>query len=283
MRVRIIVFCVINTLLYIPILLLVLILSRLKVVGYFFLVSPGSSYQRKAYAPDIIAKLSKLYPWFIDIITPGENGKYGVVFAIKHTQKELLQFRTLKYFTSIMETFAKIAGVPWAFSGSNPSFVRRKHIKTKYMIDGRAGIWSSVRSTIEKAGLSKKQKYCVLGSRGFVGTYIMQSLQRDEYNVIGGVDKGDDKKHVQDADVLIVLTSKGSALMQYENDLSANVVVVDDTHPRVPAKLRNELGHRYVHVAKNIPGIYFVFGLPGFKKIDLPGCVVEAINATRRR
>ena len=84
------------------------------------------------------------------------------------------------------------------------------------------------------------------------------------------------KQVLTQADMVVVLTPKGSDFAPYMKHLKPGCLVVDDTHPRLHATIS---GLKLYKVAVGLPGTFFYPRLPGYRRDWLPGCVVEAIYA----
>ena len=85
-------------------------------------------------------------------------------------------------------------------------------------------------------------------------------------------------KSLTKADMVVVLTPKGSDFASYMKHLKPGCVVVDDTHPRLTGASDDI---KLYKVAVGLNDVVFYPRLPGYRKNWLPGCVVEAIYAVR--
>jgi hypothetical protein len=72
----------------------------------------------------------------------------------------------------------------------------------------------------------------------------------------------------------VVLTPKGSDFIHYIKYLKKDVIIIDDTHPRITEQLSDVTFYK---VAVGMKDVKFHPRLPGYKQDWIPGCAVEAM------
>jgi len=138
----------------------------------------------------------------------------------------------------------------------------------------------------------------LIGAAGFIGSRLIESLTTQYDRVIavdpryaeasredGNVFYTVRAEEVADAEAVMVLTGRGSDTASIAHHLTSGTVVADDTHPEIPASIRDAMEGRGATVLKATVAddrIRFVPPLPDFRSDDIPGCLLEALVVVER-
>ena len=258
---------------------------------YLFLVYPGTDQDLDGYCPRWLAKswLFRSKPQVGGFITRGTGGR-GLVLVVPNTVKELLHDKQSCYrITKRLNRTRRLVGAKSiAIAGQLPGIIIKHQIKLeKPFVVGNTGTVFCVMETVAQAmsihGLTQGSFRIILVGVGFIGRSVLDALKNDGHEVLGvdikisrrGVlvgEKGLDA--LQKADMVIVLTPKGSDFLPYVRHLKLGCIVIDDTHPKITNRPD---GIHFYKVAMGMDGVKFLPRLPGYKSDWIPGCTVEAI------
>jgi hypothetical protein len=281
--VRYVGFLTLNLLFRWPIWIILFVLRPFRLFKYLFLVYPGTDSDLDGYCPRWLAKswLFSKKPTIGGFISGG-----GLVLVVPNTVHDFKNGADVS--EKVVQRMVKIKNLTKAkaiaLAGQLPGIVSRKGITVgNPIVQGNKGTVFSVMETLTKAAFFndidlKKAKIVIVGV-GYVGKLLLTSLEEEGCCPIG-VDingKYDNKDAVRDADIVIVLTAKGSDFSPYVDYLKMGAIVIDDTHPKIREKPGGILFYK---VALGLKGTKFTPRLPGYRNDWIPGCVVEAIVAS---
>jgi hypothetical protein len=272
------------------------LLRPFRIFDYLFLVYPGTDEDLKGYCPVWLAK-TRIFsgkPSVGGLISKGVTGARGLVLVVPNTVKEFRQRKEMCYkLRSRLEQRRNLVGAKTiALAGQLPGIMLRKHgINLDYPfvtgVDGTVfSIVSTINKVVEKESLGHKSFSIVLIGVGYTGGFVYDALQQDGYRITG-IDIMPTRKGIKlpkealpiinQADMVVVLTPRGTDFLPYIHELKAEVIIIDDTHP----KLTGTNGFKLYKVAVGAEGIVFYPSLPGFQRNQIPGCAVEAIVRAR--
>ncbi len=279
--IRYISFLTLNLLLRWPIWMIIFFLRPFNLFKYLFLVYPGTDSDLDGYCPRWLAKswVFSKKPTIGGFVSNG-----GLVLVVPNTIHDFKNDDVLEKVVKRMMKIKKLTKArAVALAGQLPGILSRKGIPTgDPIVQGNKGTVFSVMETLSKAAFFnnidlKKTKIVVVGV-GYVGKLLLTSLEEEGYSPTGVDINGEynNKDAIKDADVVIVLTAKGSDFSPYINNLKRGAIVIDDTHPKIREKPENVFFYK---VALGLEGVKFTPRLPGYHNDWIPGCVVEAIVA----
>lgn len=277
-----------------PIMFIFFLLRWFRLFDYVFLVYPGTDKDLKGYCPDWLAKslLFRSKPTFGGFISKSKSCGcgFGLVFVIPNKAQELFSDKSACHDIARRLLFVKkITGVKSvAIAGQAPGIFIRHGIEIdKPFVRGVRGTVFCVIETIEEVmrchGLNAGNFSIAVVGVGYVGSILLEELEQAGHNVSGIDIKVGRKKIIlseesipiiQEADMIVVLTPRGSDFAPYVENLKSGAIVIDDTHPRIT--IRPERAHFY-KVAMGMKGVSFFPHLPGYHAQWIPGCAVEAI------
>ena len=266
------------------------------VFDYLFLVYPGTDSDLEGYCPPKLAK-TWIYsgkPSWAGIITKGESGVRGLYLVVPDTTDMLCGSAELclKIFQKLLWIKRSVKAKAIALAGRMPGIFLKQGIRCEEpFVQGSKGTIFCIMETLleveKRHGLIPGTYNLVLAGVGYVGTQLMMELKSSgRFNTIG-LDlrpNGDcdvfaphaARQLLQNADVVIVMTGKGSEFLSYKKYLNPDCIIVDDTHPKIKEGLEEFTLYK---VAVGIEGVRFFPKLPGYRPRWIPGCTVEAIVA----
>jgi len=274
------------------------ILWFLKVTGikpfnYLFLVYPGTDADLDGYCPRWLAKswLFSKKPTLGGVISKGSGGR-GLTLVVPNTVQEFHENPDVcEKVMKRLEWIKNLVGAnSIAIAGQVPGMLVRHGIQIERpFVRGNKGTVFCITETIERVMRKKsfmigKFKIALLGV-GYVGRVLMDFLEAKGHQVTGvdinisrqGVKAQSDAPEIlRSADMVVVLTPKGSDFVPYSPFVKRGAVVIDDTHPKIRQKLK---GVEFYKVAVGMEGVKFYPRLPGYQSDWIPGCAVEAIVA----
>lgn len=284
-KIRKSVFVLINVILRPLIWPTLLILRPFHLIDYLFLVYPGTDYDLDGYCPRWLARSWLFFgrPVTGGIITRGETGVRGLILVVPNTARQMLADKSLVLdIVNRLNSISTLVGANTvAMAGQLPSIVEKHGIDTdQKFVNGKLGTVFAIESTLEKV-LEKEvvpgnPTIAVIGT-GFIGEAVLENQKRKGRKVVGfNIDS--DAKDISGADIVIVLTPRGKDFMPYVPHLQKGAIIIDDTHPRIFAKIDNATLYK---VAMSIERVQFLPKLPGYKFNWVPGCAIEAILQAR--
>jgi len=284
-KIRKTVFITSNVFLRMPIWLVLFVLRPLRLFDYLFLVYPGNEYDLNGYCPPKLARswLFSGKPVLGGVISKGSTGVRGLILVIPNTAKQLLSDKSIVLSViNRLNRIAMILGIDSiAMAGQLPSIVEKHQIKldTKF-VNGKLGTVFTIESTLEKVlsldNAPKDPAIAIVGT-GFIGAVLLEN-QASIGRRVTGFSLNSDASEISHADIVIVLTPRGKDFSPYIPHLKEGAIVIDDTHPRIFARLKNATLYK---VAMSLDGVKFMPKLPGYRNNWVPGCAIEAILQAR--
>jgi hypothetical protein len=275
------------------------LVKRFRLIDYVFVVYFGTREDIVEYVPLWFQRLCRsLVPLCISvagIILPGKSGKRGLIVTLTRRPEEY----TDDQFRRLLAKIQKIGAPLGALAGRIPSILAFLQIPVVYpFVTGVRGtifaVTESLAYVLNKEGLSNGDVTIGVLGMGFIGGLVYRRL-RTSLGYAGGVGvdlafrrsytRGgwiatNDPSALSQCDVIVVLTAQGSDIRSVLQYLKENVILIDDTHPEIPADIKNmivEKGGKVYGVALQLIGVRFVPALPGFHARAIPGCVAEVI------
>ena len=265
----------------------------IKVFDYLFLVYPGTEKDLDGYCPRWLAKswIFRGKPVIGGIITSGIGGR-GLTLVIPNTINEIKSNKdTSKKIVRRLNWIKRLVGAKSiALAGQMPGIIiRAGQDLVEPFVRGNKGtvfcVTETIKSALKKHNLILKQLNVVVCGVGYVGGVLMSFLEEEGYNVTG-IDIKARRRGVKllneahgilmKADLVVVLTPKGSDFASYMDFVKPGAIIIDDTHPKIHRKSN---GHSFYKVAVGMEGVKFFPRLPGYKSDWIPGCAVEAITS----
>lgn len=284
-------FLTVNLLLRWPIWLSLGVLRFVRTFDYLFLVYPGTDRDLDGYCPRWLAKsfIFSAKPTIGGFITKGNAGR-GLVLVIPDTAFQLMREKRLceKLVRRLRFIAALIGAKAVAIAGQGPAMIERHGIElSEPFVKGNKGTVFSITETIREAMKRHELKpghfKIALVGVGFVGEILLDTLRAEGHDITG-IDVTVRRRDVllpkesyallNEADMVVVLTPRGSDFVPYIPHLKRGSVVIDDTHPRIEEK---PSGVRFYKVAVGMEGVEFIPRLPGYRRNWVPGCAVEAM------
>lgn len=271
------------------------LLRPFKFFSYLFLVYPGSDSDLDAYCPRKLAKswLFSCKPTLGGVISKSVGGR-GLILVVPNTIAEFKADK--KICEKVMDNLEKIRRIVGADSiamaGQMPSaFVQRGLKLEKPFVRGNHGtvfcVMETIKRAAEKHNFNSDARIAVVGV-GYVGSILLDALWDEGYEAIGidiefksqsGVAIMEDGKALlRIADMVVVLTPRGSDFDPYVRYLKKGAVVIDDTHPKIVGF--NDNGVSFYKVAVGMEGVKFLPRLPGYQDNWIPGCALEGIYSS---
>jgi hypothetical protein len=262
-----------------------------KPFAYIFLVYPGTDKDLEGYCPRWLAKswLFRSKPQVGGVITRGGGGR-GLVLVVPNTVREFLHDKNSchKIIKRLKRVRRLVGAKSIAIAGQVPGIMTKHRVELKKpFVVGNTGTAFCVMETVAQAmslhGLPPGRFKIVLVGVGFAGQSVLEVLKDDGHDILGvdikithhGVLVGPEGiAALKIADLVIVLTPKGSDFLPYVNHLKPGCIVVDDTHPKITDRPE---GVHFYKVAMGMGGVKFLPRLPGYRPDWIPGCTVEAI------
>jgi len=264
---------------------ILLILRPLRLFDYLFLVYPGTDYDLDGYCPRWLAR-SRLFsgrPVTGGIITRGATGVRGLILVVPNTARQLLAEKSIVLdIVNRLESISSLVGATTiAMAGQLPSIVEKHGIATNQkFVNGKLGTVFAIETTLEKIleleNSVANPLIAVIGT-GFIGHAVLENQKHRGRNAVG-FNIESDAKQISTADIVIVLTPRGKDFMPYIPYLKKGAIIIDDTHPRIFARIENATLYK---VAMSVEGVQFLPKLPGYLFDWVPGCAIEAILQAR--
>jgi hypothetical protein len=261
------------------------VLRPFRLFDYLFLVYPGTDYDLDGYCPRWLARswLFSGRPVTGGIITRGTTGVRGLILVVPNTARQLLAEKSvvLDIIKRLNFISALVGANTIAMAGQLPSITHKHGIETdQKFVNGKLGTVFAIETTLEKILKLRDSKadpvIAVIGT-GFIGHAVLEN-QKGKGRKVVGLNIDSDVSAIADADIVIVLTPRGKDFMPYVPFLKKGAIIIDDTHPRIFARIENATLYK---VAMSIDGVQFRPKLPGYLYNWVPGCAIEAILQAR--
>lgn len=261
------------------------VLRPFRLFDYLFLVYPGTDYDLEGYCPRWLAHswLFSGRPVTAGVITRGATGVRGLILVVPNTARQMLADKTMVLdIVKRLNSISTLVGANTiAMAGQLPSIADKHGIATdQKFVNGKLGTVFAIESTLERVLTLEETRsdpvIAVIGT-GFIGHAVLENQKRQDRKAIGfNIDS--EVSAIADADIVIVLTPRGKDFMPYVPFLKKGAIVIDDTHPRIFARMENATLYK---VAMSIEGVQFLPKLPGYLYDWVPGCAIEAILQAR--
>lgn len=276
-------------------------LRRLLKPDFVWVNYPGIEAHKRAYFPPWVEKM--LRPAFPTGIMRFDK-RWGVVLSSIASAETLDRSPQLleELLAELRRQFPN--DPPIALAGRLPSIAASSDVElTAPFTKGDLGTVCSMAASAREAArlVGKAPEHTtlgVVGSKGFIGAKLVQSLAgefdrtvaldaryADRTNGDEGVLYTDQPEDIRDAEAIIVLTPKGADMATVASHIGSGAVVADDTHPEMPADLRERIERRGATVLKATLGderFSFTPPIPDFRRDDIPGCILEALVIVHR-
>ncbi|TSC55678.1 MAG: hypothetical protein Greene071421_86 [Parcubacteria group bacterium Greene0714_21] len=280
--------------------LLSLVVKKLRLFQFLFVVYPGTENNVRAYAPMWFQKIFRgvFQLSVIGVMTRGETtGKRGLIVTLSETPEDLSRKELLEI-SERVKWFGKRAGVSSiALAGRLPTLFDANGILLKLpFVKGNMGavftITETVLHLIRAKGIPQDGPIGIVGL-GYLGSRVARRLQELGFPAITGYDiritdssirgslvRTNDPNLLRPCRIVIVLTPKGEDASGVIPCLRDGALIIDDTHPQISPSLVHKIEEKGGEVYRSTLGIVGVRAtprLPGYHKNWLPGCVVEAL------
>ncbi len=262
--------------------------------NYIFVGYPGSDKDLRGYAPAWWIKnpANRRIVSLVGIVKKPKNSVVGrgLVVVVPSTIRQMLSSQEdCLIMKDNLQKLAKILGIKAiAIAGRAPTIFMRHNISmTGLFVKGTKGMVfctiQTLEAIIKRHSLAISSiKVCIFGA-GRVGIAIKDYLKANSYNVsivktngIFDKDSAEDSNPVslEEADIIIVISAKGSDIYPFINQLKKGAIIIDDTHPRMLRTFDNIFIYR---ASIGLDGMEFIPPLPNYSSTAIPGCMLEAV------
>ena len=277
-----------------PIFIIIRLLPR--IFDYIFFVYPGDERQISAYLPQFMGNAAwfRTRIFFGGIITAPRGKNIGRGFYVGSPLTVRSMVRSEEECRIIMQKLLKIAQQysikRVAVAGRAPSiFMWHGLSMEKPFVHGHKGMVfctiEALNYVAERHQLSLYKAHVVVFGAGRVGTSISDHLAAEGCNVsiirAQSVFDQDERKLPDDvndvlksADIVIVISAKGSDFHPHMKHLKNGAIVIGETHPQISRDFPQ--GYLY-RAGLSVEGLKFVPELATYGSASIPGCIVEAI------
>lgn len=267
-----------------------------------FLLYPGSPAELPGYCPTPLLPIirTRLFwsrPVPLGIILIGRR-PVSIVMGVPNDQKRLLADKAqLELILSRIQAARHSFGAERvALAGQLPSIILRQGLShDPSIVKGVAGavfiVTACLQLILERHGFGNDARIVVFGA-GLVGSALIGHLQAKGHNAVG-IDKmprgtavfpaNEAGSVLAKADVVVLLSARGSDFRPYVSSLKNGAVILDDTHPPFPrervsaARGKQSESFTYYKAVATHSELRTVPSLPGFDADWLPGCALEGI------
>lgn len=264
---------------------------------YLFTVYPGTESDLRGYCHPTLARTRFIHskPSLVGIISRGEKVGRGLVLAVPNIMAEFREKKDVCLEVLQRLSFVRKISVTKAvaLAGQLPGVCHRHGISLeKPFVRGNKGTVFCVMETLAEAmrkhNLAVGSTHVAIVGIGYVGGLLFDAMKAEGHDVIGvdiefrksGVAlKEDGEFLLRLADIVVVLTPKGSDFLPYLRCLKKDAIIIDDTHPKIKEEAQPE-GMFFYKVAVGMAGVKFYPPIPGYRADWLPGCAVEAMVAS---
>ncbi len=262
---------------------------------YMFFVYPGKESDMDGYLPRFFTSgWCRTQIFFGGIITaPKEkNIGRGILIGSPSTVRSMVRSAAeCRMLQRRMTALARgFSAKRVAIAGRAPSiFLRHGILLDDPFVHGEKGMVFCTIETLytvaQKHELSLERVNIAVFGAGRVGKSISNFLSGEGYSVKSirsrnVFDENDSKLPdgisdvLQTADIVIVISAKGSDFHPYMKYLKDNALVIGETHPPIQRPFRRGTVYR---AALSLEGLQFVPSLETYSTTSVPGCVIEAI------
>jgi hypothetical protein len=267
---------------------------------YVWVTYPGTEQHKRAYMPPWVERL--LRPVFPTGFM--RFGAYWGMMVSSLATADSLETSPARLRALLDEIRGQFPGVPVALAGRLPSIAASTGVGLSPPLThgDRGTVCAMAAAAREAASLlgrePAKVNIAVVGSKGFIGSRLVSTLSTEFGTVIAldsryeeisegehGVLFTNRPEDLSSADVVFVLTPRGTDMDSLAPHIAPGTIVADDTHPEMPESLRARIEERGATVLKATLGderFRFVPPIPDFRADDIPGCLLEALVIVQR-
>lgn len=274
---------------------------RLLKPGYVFVVYPGTEAHKRHYFPPWVERtLRSVFP--IGVIRFGDHWGLIVSGLASDQTLENAPERLEAFLSDVHRQFGDVGAI--ALGGRLPSLAVKSGVDLgpPFTYGHRGTVCAMLGAVGQLADRLGKPTgdvtVALIGGAGFIGSRLIESLTTRYERIIaidpryaeassesGNVSYTARAEDVAEAEAVMVLTPRGSDTDSTAPYLSPGTVVADDTHPEMPARIREAMERRGATVLKATVAderMRFLPPLPGFRSDDIPGCLLEALVVVQR-
>jgi hypothetical protein len=263
---------------------------------YVFFVYPGTRSDMDGYMPRWMTKYSCLRTKIFigGVVTIPKNKEIGrglivgapsAVRSLIASQQEcaILHKKTLRL-------AEKLSAKAIAIAGRGPSIFLHHNIPmTLPFVRGEKGMIfctiMALQAAITKHDIVLENANVVIFGAGRVGKSIQEFFcmhNCDAKNICAQSIFDTKKRALKDdmlellhnADIIVVISAKGSDMYPYMKYLKDGAIIIDDTHPRMKRPFKRGFLYR---ASLSMSGLRFLPSLQAYTGKSVPGCVIEAI------
>lgn len=275
-------------------------LRRLLRPDYVWVTYPGTDQHKRAYMPPWVERL--LRPVFPTGFM--RFGRYWGMIVSSLASADVLESSPVDLRALFDEVEGQFPGVPVALAGRLPSLAASTGVglPSPFTHGDRGTLCAMTGAAREASSLlgrePTKVNIAVVGSKGFIGSRLVSSLSNEFGTVIAldsrydeacqgahGVFFTNSPEDLGEADVIFVLTPRGTDMESLVPHIAPGAIVADDTHPEMPEYLRARIEERGATVLKaTLADERFrcVPPIPDFRADDIPGCILEVLVILQR-
>jgi len=267
---------------------------------YVFFVYPGTDSDMDKFVPRYFAKNLRHRTRMIlcGFITKPQNAVVGrgLIIAAPSTVRTMVKFReNCELLEQRLQKIAQNCSVKTiAIAGRGASIFLRHNILLEHpFVHGEKGMVfctiMTLEAVVDKYNLSLRDIDIVIFGAGRIGQSITDFLLTKKSNVVTVTaqtvfdvnnvkvrDRGVDK--LCKADIVIVISAKGSDIYPYMKYLKNDAIIIDDTHPRMHKQFDRGVVYR---ASLALDGVHFKPSLPKYDSDSIPGCMLEAMVCAR--
>jgi hypothetical protein len=263
---------------------------------YIFFVYPGTESDMNGVVPKWFAKNPRFRTQIClgGILTKSKTGfsGRGIVVGAPNTVRNMVASKEeCILLKERLEKFANCFSInAIAIAGRGPSILLHHNIiLDEPFVHGRRGMVFCTIATLEailkKHQMSLQNTNIVIFGAGDVGNNIANFLiaRHCKIKIVSAQSVFDKNKicmanfdidALRGADIVIVISAKGSDIYPHMKKLKDGAIIIDDTHPRMTRLFKRGYVYR---AALTMEGSWFIPRLPVYGSKSIPGCVVEAM------
>ena len=282
------------------------ILKRLQkpFFDFVFVVYPGTLDQVRGYGPIWVRKYVPMVS-VIGIVEKGRTGKRGLVIGIPWDDDEIEKNQLHDVIVRNVEKLADAIGATSiALAGRLPAILtqsgRKNVLNPPFVVGDKGAVFTIIKAVERAIGVQKFNPQTIqigVVGYGFIGSRVANVLKNSIAQPIRAADPritvekrtqvwlSNSPNILADCDIVIVLAGKGEQFKDAIPYLKEGVIVVDDTHPQIPAHVSGAIekkGGKVFKAVLGLRGMKFKPRLPKWEADWLPGCCVEAVVACLR-
>lgn len=263
---------------------------------YVFFVYPGTEKDMQGVVPRWFAQNPRFRTQicFGGILTKANTGHSGrgIVVGAPNTVRNMVgSAEECELLKQRLQNFAQcFSADAIAIAGRGPSIFLHHGISLDDpFVHGRRGMVfctiMTLEAVVKKHEVSLQDSNIVIFGAGHVGESIADFLFAQNCHVRtvtaqSVFDRSDvavqnrDIDVLREADIIIVISAKGSDIYPHMKHFKDGAIIIDDTHPRMLRPFKRGFVYR---AALTMDGSWFIPRLPVYGSKSIPGCVVEAM------